>query len=216
MDFTNATACALAALMHEDTKEGQKLARRIGEAALAGRGFVLWISPADAAPHPQTGYRRPARIMDAFADRQTCEATMSRQVWSTVEAARGRSLAEACKIHGFDIVEVPPAPGQVWLVQADHWAVPGRPCFAYTSEAAANTRAAQLVNDLIIEAVGEGGVLDGRADLTAFADATTWPAYLLRLQRAIEAAASGEEPGDDFDPGESDVSVWINTAPLNA
>lgn len=205
MEANTAPMVALRALMNYTGARERQIAHRMGEAALAGRGFVLWRS------------LKPDHIVNAYADRETCEADMARQVWATVEAARGRSLAEACKIHGFEIVEAPPAErAQVWLVQADHWAVPGRPCFAYTSEVGANARAAQLVNDLIIEAVGEGGVLDGRADLTAFADATTWPGYLLRLQRAIEAAASGEEPGEDFDPGESDVSVWINTAPLNA
>ena len=98
MDANTAPMVALRALMNYAGAQERQIAHRMGEAALAGRGFVLWRS------------LKPDSIVNAYADRPTCEAAMSAQVWATVEAARGRSLAEACKIHGFEIAEVPAAP----------------------------------------------------------------------------------------------------------
>lgn len=151
--MTQETAAFLAmrALLAADTRAEKSNARKMAEAVLAGRGFVLWRGSPES--------RTPGYIFGAFADRATCERAMRSTVWAATEEARGRDLAEACKIHGFEIVEVQPAerpPAFVWIVEGEHWEVSGIRQTAHTTEAGANAKAAELVNMLISDAVGPG------------------------------------------------------------
>lgn len=154
MTQETAPMVALRALMNADGPQERQVARRMGEAVLAGRGFVIWRVRKDISAMAR------GRIVDAFADREACEASMARTIWATTEAARGRSLAQACEIHGFEIVEVPPAaPQLVWIVEGEHWSVPGIRHTVHRTEAGANAKAAEIVNALISDAIGPGGCL---------------------------------------------------------
>lgn len=101
MSAETAPIIAIRALLEADTRPEREAARVMAKAALSGAGFVLWRGSQDS--------RTPGYIFDAFEDRAACEKAMSRTVWATMEAGRGRDVADACKIHGFEIFEVPPA-----------------------------------------------------------------------------------------------------------
>lgn len=125
---------------------GAHLDQRMVETALEGRGFTLLVE--------RQG------VVQIYDDRANCEASAKTSIWALTEAARGRSLTEACKIHGFEIVEVPPAgPEIVWIVEGEHWEVPGIRQSVHRTEAGANAKAAEILNALISDAIGPGGCL---------------------------------------------------------
>lgn len=141
--MTQETAALLAirALVAADTRAEKSNARKMAEAVMAGRGFVLWRGSPES--------RTPGYIFGAFADRVTCERAMRSTVWAATEEARGRDLAEACKIHGFEILEISPdAPPleSVWHIHAEHPTAEPVIFEVYTDQGRAVARCVELVN----------------------------------------------------------------------
>lgn len=108
--------------------------------------------------------------------------------------------------------ETIPAP-RAWIVQAEHWEVPGVPAFVFLSEEGANAKAADMVNGLISEAL-EATRWDDIA-LKADADAKSWGERLKHLRQFI---SDGFEDRYRPDQGaiDTECDVWVITAPLAA
>lgn len=109
------------------------------------------------------------------------------------------------------VVQAPPT--VIYLVQGEHWAVPGSPMTASATRAAADAKAAELVNVMLAD-----------CHLAADATATNWEEKLLAL-RQVRA----EEAGIDYDEcinsdvgkaiaefmGDDDCDVWIDEIPVD-
>lgn len=109
------------------------------------------------------------------------------------------------------VVQAPPT--VIYLVQGEHWAVPGSPMTASATRAAADAKAAELVNVMLAD-----------CQLAADATATNWQEKLLAI-RQVRA----EEAGIDYDEclssdrseaiaefmGDDDCDVWIDEIPVD-
>lgn len=94
----------------------------------------------------------------------------------------------------------------VFIVQADHWSVRGRPMFAFASEDGAQNKAAEIVNGMVAEMVASDPTVKIKPDATA----DTWVEVLNQLQRKrFDYEWSGLDHAPEFDPDRSDFSVWV-------